>query len=126
MKLYLNKNPRTFIVESESFVLVIRYPHPTYKLSNHHHHHTHSSSTANDANSKYASSNIVIVEFVKKDFIDFTKFQDITPPKRLGKEIEGFLGFLNVKGNIYLGFITKNELIASPTENEKSSQDNGG
>lgn len=120
MKLYLNKNPRTFIVESESFVLVIRYPHPTYKLSNHHHHHhTHSSSTANDANSKYASSNKVIVEFVKKDFIDFTKFQDITPPKRLGKEIEGFLGFLNVKGNIYLGFITKNELIASPTENEK-------
>ena len=123
MKLYLNERPRTFLVISNSYALIIRHPRPKYRssgLASHLHIH-------NGANKKDPSganfSNKVLVEFVRKDDLDLSQFKDITPSKtKLRKQILAFIGLLNMKSNIYLGFITSEETIALPTIGEKVSQ----
>ncbi|KAK6457252.1 inositol-1,4,5-triphosphate 5-phosphatase [Scheffersomyces xylosifermentans] len=131
MRLYLNERPRTFIVTSTSHALIIRHPSPKYRSSSgshlhihHHHHHRDANGAASDLNTANNAgsglSNKVLVEFVKKDDLDLSRFKDITPSKtRSNKQILGFLGLLNMKSNIYIGFITSEETVASPTVREK-------
>lgn len=103
MKLYLNEKPRAFLITSNSHALIIRHPYPKYKE------YSHSSNVNNLSN-----NNKVIVEFLRKDNINLLKYKDITPKLRL----TGFLGLLNYKQNIYLGFITREKLVASPIDSE--------
>lgn len=132
MKLYLNDRPRTFIIVSGGHALLVRHPFPTYaggsshhNIHLHHHHHpasgedqkkSSSLSSASKGSSTSSSStlNKVIVEFVQKDSLQFSNFRDITPNKSKQKQIFGFLGLLNFKSNIYLGFITSRSKLASP------------
>ncbi|CAK7897573.1 phosphatidylinositol 4,5-bisphosphate 5-phosphatase Inp51p [[Candida] anglica] len=131
MKLYLNERPRTFILASESHALIVRYPFPKYKSapngshSQHHHHHLgyHSSTSPTDSGSSSKgnmgpAANKVLVEFVRKESLQLAKFRDITPSKSSGKLITGFLGFISVKSNIYLGFITNHNKSATPVVGE--------
>lgn len=117
MRLYLNEYPRTFVVAHGAYALICRHPYPTRKL--HPHLHTHSSSA--DTPPKNISSK-VIVEFDRLDLIDLSHYKEITPKAKL---VHGFLGFLNVKSNIYLGFITHTNTVASPTVHEKIKQVTG-
>lgn len=126
MRLYLNERPRAFIITTSTHALIIRHPFPEYR-DNHpkshlHLHHTNSRDNPSDPNAgkkNNSTVNKVIVEFVKKDFLNLAKYRDITPSKtRHKKQILGFLGLLNVKSNIYLGFITQDHLVASPIEGE--------
>lgn len=124
MRLYLNERPRTLIIVSNNYALIIRHPFPTYKNSNHHHihhhhihlHHHHGSTSGKGVDSKgRLSSNKVIVEFVRKDMLKLGNYKDITPNKsKLNRQLLGFLGLLNVNNNIHLGFITGQTKIASP------------
>lgn len=125
MKLYLNERPRTFIITLGAHALIVRHPFPTYSGGNHahhlaHHHHHHHGSTVGGADIKasasagLASSFKVIVEFVPKETLQLTNFRDITPNKSKLKQIFGFLGFLNVKSNIHMGFITQRRKLALP------------
>lgn len=126
MKLYLNEHPRTFVVADSNYALLIRHPNASYKLHSHSHRHVphihHDSGLKNpESNSRNRNSlsNKVIVEFVRKEVLNLAKFLDITPTKsRHNKLLLGFLGFLNVKGNIYLGFITRSKKTASPKMGE--------
>ncbi|EGW32822.1 uncharacterized protein SPAPADRAFT_49762 [Spathaspora passalidarum NRRL Y-27907] len=74
-----------------------------------------SSSHSNDKQKHKDSANKVLVEFIHRDSLDLSSFRDITPRSSL----LGFLGLINVKGNIYLGFVTNDEFIASPTIAER-------
>lgn len=127
MKLYLNERPRTLIIVSNNYALIIRHPFPVYKNLNNnhhhlHHHHHHSSSGSSklgSASNGRLSSNKVIVEFVRKDLLKLANYKDITPVKsKLSRHLLGFLGLLNVNNNVYLGFITAQTKIASPTIGE--------
>lgn len=111
MKLYLNEQPRTFVVVSDKYALIVRHPYPTYKSSHHHHLHKHSTQPEPNANK-------VIVEFVRKEYVNFSKFKDITPSKYSLKKLLGFLGLFNEKGNMYMCFITESETVATPTLGE--------
>lgn len=113
MKLYLNEKPRTFVLVSDvNYALFIRHPRPKYRDNNHHHHFHHSQSeTNNDSN----LSDKAIVEFVKADLINLSGYKEVTCPN---KEFLGFLGFLNMKSNIYLGFISKHKKVATPKVGE--------
>lgn len=127
MKLYLNERPRTFIITSGKFALIVRHPFPTIKGANKsyhsylHHHHSHNGASKDGQQTAGQSAptsstplNKVIVEFVSKETLKLTDFRDITPNKSKQKQIFGFLGFLNVKSNIYLGFITSHHKLALP------------
>lgn len=103
MKLFLNENPRTFIVTSESHALIIRHPFPKYTHKNQH-----------SGGSQEVKSTKVIVEFVAKSYVNLSKFKDITPTKLGKNRLLGFLGLYNDKGNIYLGFIASSETVALP------------
>lgn len=121
MKLYLNETPRSFLLVSNGYALIIRHPSPTYK---HHHHYLHHRN--GNPNKDSASSNKVIVEFVRLELLNLSSYKDITPRKsRSNKQLLGFIGFLNVKSNIYLGFITSSTTAASPTLDHKINQITG-
>lgn len=125
MRLYLNERPRTFVISSKNYALIVRHPFPTYKSSSSHHSHGHhvpgtSKSTAGSQNGSVPLSNKIIVEFVSLDLLNLSSYKDITPSKtRENKQLIGFIGFLNVKSNVYLGFITNSETVASPKLDEK-------
>ena len=57
------------------------------------------------------------MEFVRKEYLDLSSYRDITPKNN--NKLLGLLGLLNVKGKIFIGFITRDELIASATINDK-------
>lgn len=110
MKLYLNERPRTFIITSSTGALIVRHPFPVYKLS-HHHHLSHLRQSAKDNAGMNAKA---IVEFVKLDLVDLKNFRPIDNHK----EFLGLLGIFNMKGHIYMGFITKDEKVATPIVGE--------
>lgn len=105
MRLYLNERPRTFIITSNGYALVIRHPNPRYKK---------------DGVLKTGAEPAAIVEFCKTDILNFGNFKEISSGRRSGTSgrILGFLGFLTIKDNILLGCITGDETIASPTIHE--------
>ncbi|RCK55343.1 Phosphatidylinositol 4,5-bisphosphate 5-phosphatase INP51 [Candida viswanathii] len=113
MRLYLIERPRTFIVTTNSHALIIRHPSPTYK------HYTLKGLVTGYGKSKDANNkdNNVLVEFVLKDYLDLSSYRDITPKNN--KRLLGLLGLLNVKGKIFIGFITRDELVASATIDDK-------
>lgn len=123
MRLYLNENPRTFVLVESEFSLIIRHPNPTYKQHDHHAkhaHHLHIHDKINESRStakKLPTDNKIIVEYVRTSLLSLQPFKDITPRKN-NRLLHGFFGFLNVKGYILLGFITKSTKVASPTLNE--------
>lgn len=116
MKLFLKERPRTFIVVDTSYSLIIRHPNPRYKLHEHfHRHESYDYNSSKELKSGQQSNNKVIVEFIKTELINLSGFTDITPNKaRNNKLLVGFIGFLNVKGNIHHGFITRSTKVASP------------
>lgn len=118
MRLYLNEYPRTFVVADSQFSLIIRHPNPQYSLHEHSHRHAHihlEGRKAKEARSKNKSGqNKVMVEFVRTEALTLKGFSDITPGRTREKVLTGFLGFLNVKGQIFLGFITRSTKVASP------------
>lgn len=118
MRIYLKEKPRTFIVADASYSLIIRHPNPIYKLHEHVHRHVphiHNDSKETKSKSGNSAGNKVIVEFIGTKIINLAGFTDVTPSKsRHKKLLVGFLGFLNVKGNIHLGFITRATKVASP------------
>ncbi|KAI3403138.2 INP51 [Candida oxycetoniae] len=111
MKLYFNEKPRTFIITTNTHALIIRHPNPIYK-----HRSIRGLIPRHNRRENDKENNKVLVEFVIKDFINFASFRDITP--KVGKLI-GFLGLLSLKSKVFLGFITKDEIVASPTVDEK-------
>lgn len=119
MRIYVNDHPRTFVVVSASYALVIRHPNPQYKSNNSHKHVTHNVHDRHkDSSKKHFGDNKVLVEFLRAKDLNFSSFSDISPKKSSNKQLQGFLGFLNVKGYIHLGFITKSTKVASPQINE--------
>lgn len=116
MKIFLKEKPRTFIVVDTSYSLIIRHPNPTYKHHEHvHRHDAHHYHSSKELRNGQLNNNKVIVEFIRTELISITGFTDITPNKvRNNKLLIGFIGFLNVKGNIHLGFITRSTKVASP------------
>ena len=120
MRLYLNDNPRTFVVTDSSYALIIRHPSPEYKATDLSHRHVpHIHHDRGKASAGSTANNKVLVEFLQSEALDLSKFSDITPRKsRLNKQLHGFLGLLNVKGYIHLGFVTKATKVASPQLNE--------
>lgn len=123
MKIYLKESPRTFIITDASYSLIIRHPNPVHKLHEQHLHrhvpHIHSESKESKSKKSDSTGNKVIVEFIETKIINFNGFNDVTPSKsRHKKLLIGFLGFLNVKGNIHLGFITRATKVASPKVGE--------
>ncbi|CUM67769.1 uncharacterized protein PRCAT00005474001 [Priceomyces carsonii] len=119
MKLYLNENPRTFFITSNNHVLILRHPFPQYKNGSSHQHAKNADGDGSKSGSGNQLSNDVIVEFMSMDTVDPTKYRDITPTiTRQNKQFLGFLGLLNVKSNIYLGFVTREVSIASPKTGE--------
>lgn len=125
MRLYLNERPRTFVISSKNYALIIRHPFPKYKNSSSHHSHGHLVSgnpklTSSGQKGSVPQSNKIIVEFVSLDLLNLSTYKDITPSKtRLNKQLMGFIGLLNVKSKFYLGFITSSETVASPKLDEK-------
>ncbi|KAG7193596.1 inositol-1 [Scheffersomyces spartinae] len=101
MRLYLNQRPRTFILTSNGYALVIRHPNPTYKEDG-------------NGGKKVEEVPAVIVEFCNTEILNLANYKEIVPSRRNGQML-GFLGFLLIKNNILLGFITGDETIASPT-----------
>ncbi|RKP29107.1 DNase I-like protein [Metschnikowia bicuspidata] len=124
MRLYLNEYPRTFVVTESSYALIIRHPSPTYtatESSNRHDRSKHKDTRKQ--RSAPELENKVIVEFLKTDMLNLSALIDITPSKmRHNKELQGFLGFLNLKGHIHLGFITRSRTVATPQRGENIHQ----
>ncbi|GEQ67948.1 hypothetical protein JCM33374_g1614 [Metschnikowia sp. JCM 33374] len=119
MRLYLNENPRTFVVTDSSYALIIRHPSPDYKAAESSHRHGHIHHDRSKHTDKKEDNNKVLVEFLRAESLDLSKFSDITPRKaRSNHSLHGFLGLLNVKGFIHLGFVTKATKVASPQLNE--------
>lgn len=122
MRLFLNEYPRTFVVVDPAFSLIIRHPDPDYSLLEHSHRHiSHHHDTKSNAKKKQLTANSfkVIVEFIRTDALNLNGFTEIIPSKsRDAKLLIGFLGFLNVKGQIFLGFITRSTKVASPKLDE--------
>ncbi|KAM9889091.1 hypothetical protein OXX79_012394, partial [Metschnikowia pulcherrima] len=104
MRLYLNDNPRTFVVTDSSYALIIRHPSPEYKATDSSHRHVpHIHHDRGKASAGSTANNKVLVEFLQSEALDLSKFSDITPRKsRSNKQLHGFLGLLNVKGYIHL------------------------
>lgn len=122
MRLYLNEYPRTFVVTESSYALIIRHPSPHYTGSENsaRHHDRGKLKEARKQRTAPELENKVIVEFLKTDMLNLSAFIDITPTKtRHNKELQGFLGFLNLKGHIHLGFITRSRTVARPQLSEK-------
>ncbi|RLV90622.1 Phosphatidylinositol 45-bisphosphate 5-phosphatase INP51 [Spathaspora sp. JA1] len=119
MKLYLNEKPRTFILATTTHALIIRHPWPRYKEQR-----RLKKLISSTSKNKKDGVNKVLVEFINRDSLDLTNFREITP-RSSGGSLAGFLGLMNVKGSIYLGFITKDEFIASPTINERINRITG-
>lgn len=112
MRLYLNEYPRTFVVIESSYALIIRHPSPRYTATANTRHYDRK---LKDRKNSVVMANKVIVEFVKADALSLSAFIDITPSLlRHQKELQGFLGFLNLKGHIHLGFITRSRAVAEP------------
>lgn len=115
MRLYLNEYPRTFVVTESSYALLIRHPDPSYTapLTRH-----QDRSKGRDGRKKRKDDTLVnkiIVEFFTINMLNLSAFIDITPSLlRHLKELQGFLGFLNLKGHIHLGFITRSRVVAAP------------
>lgn len=105
MKVYLNESPRTFILTSNSVALIIRHPQPS---SSHSHHHIH----------RRLIDNRAIVEFINIDNVDLSKYLDLT----VDHELLGFLGFFNIKNNIFLMFISESTKVATPRMGEDIHQ----
>lgn len=123
MRLFLNEYPRTFVVVDSSFSLIIRHPDPDYTVHEHsHRHHSHihhDSKSTTKKKQPTANSFKVIVEFIRTDALTLKGFTEVTPNvSRDAKLLIGFLGFLNVKGQIFLGFITRSTKVASPKLDE--------
>lgn len=125
MKLYLNEKPRTFIITSSHGALIIRHPFPRYdkdSQTNHshpsgssHHHYLPHIKKPNDAKQRSSPLNAkAIVEFVKLELVDLSHFRLMDGDK----DLLGLLGIFNIKGNIYMGFITKGEKVATPIVGE--------
>lgn len=117
MRLFLKEKPRTFIVADSSYSLIIRHPNPVFKLHEHLHRHVphiHNDSKDSKTKNGHSADNKLIVEFIRTELLNFIEFTDITPSKsRHNKLLIGLIGFLNVKGNIHLGFITRSAKVAS-------------
>ncbi|CAK9439521.1 uncharacterized protein LODBEIA_P36210 [Lodderomyces beijingensis] len=111
MRLYLNEKPRAFVITATTHALIIRHPSPTYK---HRSLRGFIQGHKNKDNTKDNSR--VFVEFVSKDYVDVSMYRDVTPK---GAKLIAFLGILSLKSKIFLGFVTKDEHVASPTMNEK-------
>ncbi|KAI5966927.1 INP51 [Candida pseudojiufengensis] len=106
MRLYLKDKPRTFIVTTSTHALIIRHPSPTYK-------HRSIRGLIQGHKSKYNEHETkVLVEFVKKEYIDLSSYRDVTPKRN---KLIAFLGLLSLKNKVFLGFINRDELVASPT-----------
>lgn len=123
MRLYINERPRTLIIADPGYSLIVRHPNPVYSLQSSSKHsyrrHEEQRSTGIDGRQQSSTSNRIILELVKTELINVSKFKDITPNKsKSGKQLMGFLGFLNLKDCIFLGFITKSMTTASPTLDE--------
>lgn len=118
MKLYLNERPRTFVIVSHNYALIIRHPFPRYKNSESNHKGGTASEKAAQGDSK-SGFNKVIVEFVKRDLLNLKGFRDVTPSRIvMNQQLLGFLGLLLIRNNIYLSFITKHVRVAMPTMGE--------
>lgn len=119
MKLYLNEYPRAFILVSDQYALIVRHPYPLYKYHHHHHHHHlhhhHEQVTSDSSKSK---SSKVIVEFVRKDSLNLSKYVDLTAAKGRAQNLSGFLGLLNVKDKLYLVFVSSAVTVATPRIDE--------
>ncbi|CAI5758141.1 unnamed protein product [Candida verbasci] len=109
MRLYLNEKPRTFIITTTTHALIIRHPNPDYK-----HKSLKDLIPGYKQKENNNNKNKVIVEFVLKDYLDLNQYKDITP-----RNLIGCLGLLSIKNKIFLGFITREELTALPTINDK-------
>lgn len=119
MRLFLNEYPRTFVVLNSSFAIIIRHPDPDYTLIEHNRRHTSHHESTTRKKQQSANSNKVIVEFVRTDALTLKGFTEVTPSKsRDAKLLIGFLGFLSVKGQIFLGFVTRSTKVASPKLDE--------
>lgn len=118
MRIFLKEHPRTFVVADNTYSLLIRHPKPVYRQHEHSHIHVphiHNESKDSKARKRNSLDNKVIVEFIRTELLNLVGFVDITPSKtRHNKVLIGFLGFLNVKGYIHLGFITRSTKVASP------------
>ncbi|EGV64538.1 inositol-1 [Yamadazyma tenuis] len=113
MKLYLNERPRTFVLVSNDSALIVRHPSPTYGKESHSH-----LSRQNPSNNKNDHTlTKVIVEFVKRDLVDLSRFQELSPSSTL----ICLLGFFNMKGKVYIAFITKSKKVATPKLGENIS-----
>ncbi|WPK24192.1 hypothetical protein PUMCH_001457 [Australozyma saopauloensis] len=122
MRLYLNEYPRTFVVTESSYALIIRHPNPHYTVaeSSKRHHDRSKVKDGRKLRTATETENKVIVEFLKTDMLNLSAFIDITPSQmRHQKELQGFLGFLNLKGHIHLGFITRSRPVAAPQADER-------
>lgn len=124
MRLYLNERPRTLIIADTHYSLIVRHPYPNYslQLSSHrssHRRHEEKRSNNLEARRQASTKNRIILELVKTELINVSNFKDITPAKsKTGKQLLGFLGFINLKEYIFLGFITKSVNTASPKLDE--------
>ncbi|KAK6461142.1 inositol-1,4,5-triphosphate 5-phosphatase [Scheffersomyces coipomensis] len=114
IELHLDVSTRTFVLKSNNHTLIIRHPFPTINNESRYHViHRHLNSKASSSNPKGSGGaslfNKVLVEFVQSGYFDVAGFSNITPKK---KKLIGFLGLLNIKDYIYLGFITSEETVA--------------
>lgn len=119
MKLYLNERPRAFIVVSGNMALVLRHPFPKYVNKSYRNQRDNTPADPNHIDSNVSK---VIVEFVNREFIDLSKYKDVTP--RNGKLL-GFLGLLNIKKHVFIGFITQEKFVALPVLDEHVNQIQG-
>lgn len=111
------------MVVNSVYSLIIRHPDPVYTLHDHSHRHIshiHGDSKSNAKKNQPALTSCkVIVEFTRTEALSLKGFTEITPSRsRDAKLLIGFLGFLNVKGHIFLGFITRSTKVASPKLHE--------
>lgn len=105
MQLYLNERPRTFVAVYNDTVLIVRHPYPSYKRESHLHLHQPSKSQQDSLQAK------VIVEYVKTELVDLSNFKELTTANNA---FIALLGIFNMKGNMYLGFISQSRIVATP------------
>ncbi|KAI5952872.1 INP51 [Candida jiufengensis] len=110
MRLYLKEKPRTFIITTSTHALIIRHPFPTYK------HRSIRGLIHGHKSKENDNENRVLVEFVRKDYIDLSTYRDVTPKRN---KLIGFIGLLSLKNKVFLGFIRRDELVASPTMDDQ-------
>lgn len=128
MLLYLIEIPRIFVIVNDKYALTLRHLYPDYIKKKKHVSDFALSSLTSSKNKPSMQSllNNVIVEFIKKDELNFTGFRDITPRKKsTTQEIFAFIGFLNLDNHIFLGFITDHQFAAFSSTDESIYQITG-